>query len=54
MKKEPLLSAGQFPTERSSTSMLTKIVLAIAVLSACGIGAWILIQNALRATEGHS
>jgi hypothetical protein len=45
---------GNFRHENLQMSVRIKIVIAIVILSACGVGVWALIQNALRATTGHS
>lgn len=56
MKTGPLSLSNQLPPPKSSASisMRARIVVTIAFLLACGVGAWALIQNALRATTGHS
>jgi hypothetical protein len=40
--------------QESSTSIGKKVAIAIVLLVACGIGLWMFIQTALRATSGHS
>jgi len=51
---QPLFPVNPLPAQESSTSLRKKIVIVIAVLTACGLGVWALILNALRATSGHS
>jgi len=40
--------------QESSTGIRKKVAIAIVFLAVCGIGLWMFIQSALRATSGHS
>jgi hypothetical protein len=54
MKTELLSLSSQGQQQKSFMSMRAKMAIVIAILSICSVGAWALIQNALRATAGHS
>jgi hypothetical protein len=54
MKMLSLYSESPSQVQESSTSTRKKIVAAIAILTACGLGLWVGIQKALLATSGHS
>ena len=54
MKILSLYSESPSQAQESSTSTRKKIVAAIAILTACGLGLWVGIQKVLLATSGHS
>jgi hypothetical protein len=54
MKILSLYSANPSPAQESSTSTRKKIVAAIAILTACGLGLWVGVQMALRLSSGHT
>jgi hypothetical protein len=54
MKMLSLYSESPSQVQGSSTSTRKKILAAIAILTACGIGLWVGIQTALRLSSGHT
>jgi hypothetical protein len=54
MKTGMFSASSQVQQQKPFMSMRAKIAVVIVVLSICSLGAWALIQNALRATAGHS
>ena len=54
MKMQSLYPASPSQAQESSTSTRKKIVAAIAILTACGLGLWVGIQMALRLSSGHT
>jgi len=54
MKMLSLYSASPSPVQESSTSTRKKIVAAIVILTACGLGLWVGIDMALRLSSGHT
>jgi len=54
MKILSLYPESTSQAQESSTSTRKKILAAIAILTACGLGLWVGIQMALRLSSGHS
>jgi hypothetical protein len=54
MKMQSLYADSPVQEQESSTNIRKKVAIAIVILAVCGIGAWMFIQTALRATSGHS
>ena len=54
MKIQSLYPASASQTQESSMSTRKKVVAAIAILTACGVGLWVGVQMALRLSSGHT
>ena len=54
MKILSLHAESPSQAQETSTSTGKKIVAAIAILTACGLGLWVGIEMALRLSSGHT
>jgi hypothetical protein len=54
MKTQSFYADSPIQEQKSSTSMRKRVAIAIVILGAGGLGLWMVVQSALRATSGHS
>jgi hypothetical protein len=54
MKTQSFYADSPIQDQESSTNIRKRFAIAIVILGVCGLGLWMVIQTALRATSGHS
>ena len=54
MKTQSFYSDSPIQEQESPANIRKRVAIAIVILGVCGLGLWMVIQNALRATSGHS